>query len=109
MSDGICCQFQEPGQLVVSRQSGPVWPNRGNSFWVAQSAGQWYLFTWAPTGYRIPETVNVAAVCRACMTGHETAMGEVPREIGEQFGLIRLSDAEAEVLPMTILPDSSRS
>lgn len=32
--DAIRCHFQTPGQMVVSRQIGPVWPDRGNSFWV---------------------------------------------------------------------------
>ncbi len=85
-NDDICCQFQAAGQLVISRQVGSIWPDRGNSFWVTHSAGHWYLFTWSPVGYRVPDSVDFAAVCRACMAlWKHRAMYRVPREIAELF------------------------
>ncbi len=97
-NDGICCQFQAAGQFVISRQTGSIWPDRGNSFWVTHSAGRWYLFTWSPVGYRVPDSVDFAAVCRACMAFGNSAMYRVPREIAEPFGLIELSAEEADAV-----------
>jgi hypothetical protein len=96
--DGIRCQFQTAGQMVVSRQVGPVWPDRGNSFWVTNLADGWYVFTWAPVGYRVPPAADVAALCRACMGARDSAMVRVPAALVEQFGLIELSEAGAEAV-----------
>ena len=95
---GIRCQFQTPGQLVVSRQVGPIWPDRGNSFWVTHVGGVWYLFTWVPYGYQVPATADIGDVCRACMSSTDRAMGKVPAAIVESFGLTLLSDEEAETV-----------
>jgi hypothetical protein len=97
-NDGIRCQFQTAGQLVISRQVGSVWPDRGNSFWVTHVSGCWYLFTWSPVGYRVPEAADFAAVCRACMAFGNSAMYRVPSEIAEPFGLIELSEEEMDAV-----------
>ncbi len=97
-ADGIRCQFHSAGQMVISRQVGAVWPNRGNSFSVTNIAGQWYLFTWVPIGYRVPDTSECAALCRTCMSLGDSAMGRVPSEIMREFGLVELSDEEAEAV-----------
>ena len=34
---GLTGQRSRPDQLIVSAQQGPVWPNRGNSFWLSQA------------------------------------------------------------------------
>jgi hypothetical protein len=94
--DGIRCQFQTPGQCVVSGQVGPVWPNRGNSFWVTHAAGRWHLFTWSPVGYRVPEEADVAQLCRDCMAHGSSAMYHVPPHIAQKFGLSKLSEEEAD-------------
>jgi hypothetical protein len=96
--DGICGQLLSPTQLVVSRQVGPVWPNRGNSFWVTSVKERWYLFTWAPLGYCLPESGDVVALCRACVDYGISAMARVPPEIMQEFGLIELSEDEAEAV-----------
>jgi hypothetical protein len=96
--DGICCQFQTRGQFVISRQAGPVWPNRGNSFWVTHVGGLWYLFTWVPIGYRIPEATDMIELCRTCMGHGQSAMARVPPPIAHGFGLVELSEEEAEAV-----------
>ena len=96
--EGIRCQFQTPGQLVISRQVGPIWPNQGNSFWVTHVGGGWYLFTWSSTGYRVPESADMAALCRSCLGYGESAMAKVPAHIGREFGLVELSEDEAEAV-----------
>ena len=94
--DGIRCHFQSSGQMVVSGQVGPIWPNRGNSFWVTNVAGRWYVFTWVPVGYRVPDSVDMAELCRTCMAHGDSAMAKVPAEIANEFGLVELSEVEAE-------------
>jgi len=95
-SDGVVCTMQNPGRMVISRQTGPVWPDRGNSFWVIHSADGWKLFTWSPLGYRVPDASDMTALCRACMAYGTSAMAVVPRPIIEEFGLVELSEGETE-------------
>ncbi len=96
--DGIRCTFMRPGQLAVSNQDGNVWPDRGNSFWLTRAGGRWYLFTWAPRGYHIPDSADVAALCRTCMAFGTSTMGSVPPDISQRFSLVELSEAEAEAV-----------
>lgn len=91
---GLSGQQLRSDQLVVSVQRGPVWPDRGNSFWVSLQRGVWYLSTWLPACYRIPAGQEVAAVCSACMAVGGSAMYRVPDEIVVRFGLAELSDDE---------------
>jgi|SRR5271170_3834759 len=96
--DGIRCQFQTQGQFVVSRQVGPIWPDRGNSFWVTHAGGNWNLFTWAPCGYRLADSGRVAELCRTFMASGDSAQFMVPEVIVKEFGLTELSDEEAEAI-----------
>jgi hypothetical protein len=97
-ADGVRCQFQTPGQLVISTQVGPVWPDRGNSFWVTNVSGQWYLFTWAPRGYSLPESDRIAALCRAFMASSAKVEALVPENLIAEFTLRELSDEEVETV-----------
>jgi len=93
---GIRCYLQGAVQMVVSTQDGLVLPDRGNSFWLTRAAGEWHLFTWASVGYRIPEGVDVARLCRSCVAHGSSAMATVPAQLAREFGLCELSDDEAE-------------
>jgi hypothetical protein len=97
-ANGIKCYLQSPHQLVISEQLGPVWPNRGNSFWVTRSGGAWHLFTWSPRGYSVPETANIESLCRTCLAHGSSAMWEVPADIRQRFGLRELTDAEVNAI-----------
>jgi hypothetical protein len=97
-NDGIVCRFMRPSQFVVSSQVGNVWPDRGNSFWVTHVAGRWYLFTWSPVGYRVPDSADITALCRTCMGFGESAMYSAPIEIVQQFGLDELSEEETDAV-----------
>jgi hypothetical protein len=91
-------RVQGKDQLVVSSQNGPVWPNRGNSFWLSQKDGDWYLSRWLPAHYKIPADQDIKALCSACMNGPTSAMYRVPSEIIAQFGLKELGENEFERL-----------
>jgi hypothetical protein len=98
-------ELVRPDQLAVAAQPGPVWPNRGNSFWLSLQNGVWYLSTWLPACYRIPNGRDVVAICAACMEVGGTAMYVVPDEITARFGLEPISDDEFE----QIFPESDPS
>ena len=103
---GLSAQFQNEDQLVVSTQIGPVYPDRGNSFWLSEKIGEWYLSTWAPIGYRIPPGQDIVALCSACMSVGTTAMWRVPPDIVARFGLEELSEQQYEqVFPETTEDD----
>jgi hypothetical protein len=93
-ASGLIGQQGRPDQLIVSTQRGPVWPDRGNSFWLSYQGGTWFLSTWSPVCYRIPTDQDVLAVCSACMESGTSAMYRVPDEIAARFGLERISDDE---------------
>jgi hypothetical protein len=95
---GLTGQQMRPDQLVVSAQRGPVWPDRGSSFWLSLQGGTWYLSTWSPACYRIPADHDVVAVCSACMGFGTSAMYRVPDEIAARFGMEQISDDEFERL-----------
>ena len=95
---GISAYRQDPGQLVLSRQRGQVWPDAGNSFWVCRLAGDWYLCTWAPYYYRVPSSASVLDVAEAFVDIGESAQERVPTELVTRFGLIETGDDEFDRL-----------
>jgi hypothetical protein len=84
----ISAYRQRPGQLVLSRQRGPVWPDAGNSFWICKLAGDWYVCTWSPRYYRVPPASPVLDVAEAFVDVGNTAQFSVPDELVNRFGLV---------------------
>ena len=95
---GLIGQRNLPDQLIVSARPGPVWPNRGNSFWLSHQEGLWYLTTWAPIHYRIPANQDIVGLCSACMAASTSAMDRVPPELVTRFGLQEIDDRQYEEL-----------
>ncbi len=95
---GFAAQRNLPDQLVVSTQQGPLWPDRGNSFWLSHRAGTWYLSTWLPVRYRVPAGQDMVALCCACMAVGTSAMYRVPPEIVARFGLQEIDERQFEEL-----------
>jgi len=93
---GWTTHLRSPDQMIISSQDGPVWPDRGNSFWVSHRDGTWYLSTWAPVGYRVPRDQDIFAVCDACMGLGGSAMYRVPGDLATRFGLQELQGDEYE-------------
>jgi hypothetical protein len=97
-SVGLTGQRNLPDQLIVSTQQGPVWPNRGNSFWLSHREGVWYLSTWLPVCYRVPAKQDVVELCSACMAVGTTAMYRVPPEIVARLRLQEIDERQYEEL-----------
>jgi hypothetical protein len=95
---GLTGQLQNPDQLLISRQEGPVWPERGNSFWVSHKQDVWYLGTWLPVCYKLPTDQDIVDLCAAFMSLGTSARYRVPPEIIERFGLQELDGQEYQLL-----------
>ena len=94
----LTAQRNLPDQLIVSAQRGPVWPNRGNSFWLSHQAGIWYLSTWLPVRYRVPGGKDIVALCCACTAVGPSLIDRVPPEIVARFGLQEIDERQYEEL-----------
>lgn len=95
---GLTGQRSRPDQLIVSTQPGPVWPNRGNSFWLSYHQGLWYLSTWLPACYRVPANQDVVGLCLACMAIGTSARYRLPPEIVARFQLQEIDERQYERL-----------
>jgi hypothetical protein len=87
----VCTYFQSEDQLVVSRQRGPVLPFNGNSFWLSNQQGVWYLSTWAPIAYKVAPETDLLRLCEEFVNVGSCAQNEVPTHIVDRLGLTRLS------------------
>ena len=82
---GIRAEFHRPGQLVISGRIWITWQ------------GQWFISTWTPAVYPVPDGTDVVDVCLACQTwSGGGGFYTIPEEIAERFGLKR---AEFDTLP----------
>jgi hypothetical protein len=91
----VRCWFQNPDQLVLSRQAGPAWPYGGNSFWTTYRQGEWYLCTWAPMIYRMPADIDRLELYVAFVDYGTGAQARVPADLVERYRLVELPDEEA--------------
>jgi hypothetical protein len=90
--------FQQPNQLVLSLQEGPAFPSPGNSFWVCTLDGNWYVSTWAPRYYRVPDMAHLLSFCEAFVHFGDRAQGAVPKEFVDKYELQEVKDADFDKL-----------
>jgi hypothetical protein len=90
----ISTYFQDEDQLVVCTQSGPAFPFAGNSFWVSNRGGQWYLCTWGPVCYEVPATADCAALCAEFVRRGTCAKTFVSADLVHKYGLRQMDDNE---------------
>ena len=95
---GLTGQRSRADQLIVCAQQGPVWQNRGNSFWLSHIQGTWYLSTWSPVCYRVPPNQDIVGLCSACMAAGTSAMYRVAPEIVARFELQEIDERQYERL-----------
>ena len=93
---GIGAYFQNENLLVISN-SNPALPS-SNTFKVINLNGSWYLQTWLPATYAIPENQDAAEVCESVYHSSPTAIYNVDEVLEKKFGLHRLNETEAEEL-----------
>jgi hypothetical protein len=95
---GLTAKRTRPDQLVVSARSGPVGPNRGNSFWLSYNQGLWYLSTWFPACYRVPANQDIVGLCLSCMAIETSGMYRVPPDLVARFQLQEIDERQYERL-----------
>jgi hypothetical protein len=95
---GLQTHFMRPWQLVVSRQTGPPWPDRGNSFWIARLGGNWYVGTWGPFYYRLDDERQLEPFCVAFADTGTRAQARVPDNLATRFGLVEIDDGDFDTL-----------
>jgi hypothetical protein len=88
------CYFQNPDQLVISRQRGPVFPFAGNSFWVSRHQGQWVLGTWASVCYLVPADADLASLCTEFASHGDSAQVVVPGALVARYRLAEVREDE---------------
>jgi hypothetical protein len=72
----------------------------GRSFWVALVEGTWYVATWCPSYFRLPNSDDLLSLIRDQLS--DTAgTYHFSAEIKSRYGLVPLDDSEVERL----LPD----
>jgi hypothetical protein len=65
----------------------------GNSFWVAKRDGQWFLASWSPVIYRVPDPGRLADLCIQLLGGPPGhACGDFEQGVRDEFGLILMRD-----------------
>jgi hypothetical protein len=98
LPDGIQCGINSRHQISVSTQDGPIWPDRGNSFWITCAPGDWFIFPWYSNGYALPDASRLVELCRRCMKIGDSAMYSIPDEVIAEFALRPLTENEAEAV-----------
>lgn len=67
----------------------------GNSFWLAERNGRWFLGTWGGLLYRIPSSVSAAKVSIAWLRQQSTqTVSDIPEELKSEFSLMPADDDE---------------
>ena len=78
-------------KMICASKIRPDGGYTGNSFWVARRASGWFLGTWGPHLYSIPDTDRIPELCVEWLRRHPdgTAYDVDPR-IREEFHLIEI-------------------
>lgn len=93
---GIGAYFQKEDLLVISNDE-PAVPS-SNTFRVTNRNGIWYMATWLPAIYEVPENQKIDVVCESIYRSSPTAIYTIEEELKKGLGLRRLTDEEAEKL-----------
>jgi hypothetical protein len=88
-------------RLIVCSQGPPDYKRfNGRSFWVTLIDRSWYVATWGPYYYRLPNSDDLLPVIRDHLSETGT-MYDFSAEIKNRYGLVPLDESEVE----RFLPD----
>jgi hypothetical protein len=90
-ANGCHAEFHRPGQLVVCRKA-PVLAGR---IWITWR-DRWFVSTWAPAVYAVPEDTDIVALCVACVNDKSKPFYRIPGPIVQQFQLRLLDGQESD-------------
>jgi hypothetical protein len=84
-------------RLLCASQLRPDGGLTGNSFWIAQRSCGWFLGTWGPHLYRIPDSDRVAELCVTWLKKRPAPTEfDVDDSIKQTFQLLEI---ESDALP----------
>jgi len=94
---------------LVCATHGGAWGIGGVSFWLLLKEGRWFIASWAPRVYEIPETADVFELVRdALLTTPAERSHLVDESVQRKHSLRELSPQEvAEFLADSPTPDDS--
>jgi hypothetical protein len=94
----ISVKIIDENQVVVSKQEGEVFPDKGNSFWITCDESEYFLCTWSPVCYRVTKESKFIALCVAFLNQGSQALPKIPSDLCERYEAIPLSDEETDIL-----------
>jgi hypothetical protein len=94
---GVRGQVRSHGSMMVSRTHNPL-PDSENSFNVLLVHDKWYIQTWAPRAYEIPQSADIVECCVVCFWCSNSQMRRVAQDVVDRFELRLLEDDEMERL-----------
>ena len=68
----------------------------GNSFWIAERDGRWYVGTWAPYVYEFPDAERVAEFCVTWLSHTDETCGDIEEAVKHKFQLAEVDDEFAD-------------
>jgi|SRR6185369_9779063 hypothetical protein len=78
-------------KVICASKIRPEGGYTGNSFWIAQRAGGWFLGTWGVHVYRVPKSERVPELCVAWLRRHpDGTAADVDSYIRDEFDLIEI-------------------
>ena len=98
---GFFTTFQpinRPGDRIVCASEGGTWGLGGRSFWCAVRQGRWFIATWTPHIYEIPDATDVAQLATDVLTNNDRLGYDIDAEIKARFGLVEMADEQFDAL-----------
>lgn len=86
-------EFHSPGQLVVCLEE----PVLAGGIWITWQ-GRWFISTWTPAIYWVPEDIDIVELCLACVRWEGDPFHTIPDPIATRFRLRRLDQSEVDEL-----------
>lgn len=90
--------IEEPGDRIVCASLRGEWGLGGRSFWVAVRKSRWFIATWVPYIYEIPNTEDVPQLVLEVLTNNDSRCYDINAEIQERFGLLEVTDDQFDAL-----------
>lgn len=86
----------DTGHRLVCASKKSLRGLHGNSFWIAERHGQWFLGTWGPYLYHIPDPSRVADLCLTLLRRHpDHTLADIAPDLQSQFHLTEIPDLPA--------------
>ena len=83
------------GRICVSSKRQSDGELTGNSFWVSRLPSGWYLGTWGPHLYRLPDETRLAELCvRWLSRAADATRADFDEQLKAEFGLLPVAEGD---------------